>query len=84
MTHNHMSLRFVDSGQRVKWMSYGISGGRWSLRGGEEEAENLSAIDMLHDVVDSFAKQPSDERGNQRESAVGSQKCDSRGQVVGA
>ena len=23
--------------------------------GGEEEAENLSAIDMLHDVVDSFA-----------------------------
>ena len=33
--------------------------------GGGEEAENLSAIDMLHDVaVDSFAKQPSDERGN--------------------
>ena len=29
--------------------------------GGEEEAENLSAVDMLHDVVDSFAKQPSDE-----------------------
>ena len=28
--------------------------------GGEEEAENLSAVDMLHDVVDSFAKQPSD------------------------
>ena len=25
-----------------------------------EEAENLSAVDMLHDVVDSFAKQPSD------------------------
>ena len=43
--------------------------------GGEEEAENLSAIDMLHDVVDSFAKQPSDERGNQRESAEGSQKA---------
>ena len=52
--------------------------------GGEEEAENLSAIDMLHDVVDSFAKQPSDERGNQRESVEGSQKRDSRGQVVGA
>ena len=32
--------------------------------GGEEEAENLSAIDMLHDVVDSFAKQFSDARGN--------------------
>ena len=29
--------------------------------GGEEEAENLSAVDMLHDVVDSFAKQLSDE-----------------------
>ena len=29
MTHNHMSLRFVDSGQRVKWMSYGTGGGRW-------------------------------------------------------
>ena len=29
--------------------------------GGEEEADNLSAVDMLHDVVDSFAKQPSDE-----------------------
>jgi len=28
--------------------------------GGEEEAENLSAVDMLHDVDDSFAKQPSD------------------------
>ena len=28
--------------------------------GGEEEAENLSAVDMLHDVVDLFAKQPSD------------------------
>ena len=52
--------------------------------GGEEEAENLSAIDMLHDVVDSFAKQPSDERGNQRELAVGLQKRDSRGQIVGA
>ena len=52
--------------------------------GGEEEAENLSAIDMLHDVVDSFAKQPSDERGNQRESAEGSQKRDSRGPVEGA
>jgi hypothetical protein len=46
-------------------MSYGISGGR--CRGGgasEEEAENLSAIDMLHDVVNSFAKQFSDARGN--------------------
>ena len=31
---------------------------------GEEEAENLSAIDMQHDVVDSFAKQSSDERGH--------------------
>ena len=32
--------------------------------GGEEleEAENLSTIDMLHDVVDSFAKQFSDAR----------------------
>ena len=39
--------------------------------GGEEEAENLSVVDMLHDVVDSFAKQPNDERGNQRESAKG-------------
>ena len=28
--------------------------------GGEEEAENLSAVDMLRDVVDLFAKQPSD------------------------
>ena len=32
--------------------------------GGEEEAENLSAIDMHHDVVNSFAKQSSDERGH--------------------
>ena len=32
--------------------------------GGEEEAENLSTIDMLHDVVDSFAKQFSDARGS--------------------
>ena len=30
--------------------------------GGEDETENLSAIDMLHDVVDSFAKQLSDAR----------------------
>ena len=30
--------------------------------GGEEEAENLSTIDMLQDVVDSFAKQFSDAR----------------------
>ena len=30
--------------------------------GDEEEAENLSTIDMLHDVVDSFAKQFSDAR----------------------
>ena len=30
--------------------------------GGEEEEENLSAINMLHDVVDSFAKQFSDAR----------------------
>ena len=30
--------------------------------GGEEEAENLNTIDMLHDVVDSFAKQLSDAR----------------------
>ena len=29
--------------------------------GGEEEAENLSAIDMQHDVVDAFAKHSSDE-----------------------
>ena len=28
--------------------------------GGEEEAENLSTIDRLPDVVDSFAKQFSD------------------------
>ena len=28
--------------------------------GGEEEAENLSDVDMLHDVVDLFSKQPSD------------------------
>ena len=33
-----------------------VAGGR-----GEEEAENLSAVDMLYDVVDSFAKQLSDE-----------------------
>ena len=32
-----------------------------SVAGGGEGAENLSAVDMLHDVVDSFAKQPSDE-----------------------
>ena len=32
--------------------------------GGEEEAENLSVVDMLHDFIDSFAKQLSDERGN--------------------
>ena len=62
--------------------------------GGEEEAENLSTIDMLHDVVDSFAKQFSDARGSQtrqesdrrlcqRESADGSQKRDCRGLVVG-
>ena len=42
---------------------------------GEEEAENLRAVDMLHDVFDSFAKQPSYERGKQRESAEGSQKA---------
>ena len=38
-----------------------VAGGR-----GEEEAENLSAIDMLHYVVDSFAKQfqVSDARGS--------------------
>ena len=36
--------------------------------GGEEEAENLSVVDMLHDVVDSFDKQLSDEgaRGSQQ------------------
>ena len=45
--------------------------------GGEEEAENLSAVDMLHDIVDSFAKQPSD----QREFAEGSQKRHSKGSV---
>ena len=33
--------------------------------GGEEEAENLSTIDMLHhDVVDSFANQFSDAIGS--------------------
>ena len=32
--------------------------------GGEEEAENLSAIDILHDVVDAFAKRFSDARGS--------------------
>jgi hypothetical protein len=34
--------------------------------GGEEEAENLNrgAVDMLHDTIDSFATQLSDERGN--------------------
>ena len=42
--------------------------------GGEEEAENLRAVGMLHEVFDSFAKPPSYERGNQRESAEGSQK----------
>ena len=26
--------------------------------------ENLSAVDMLHDTIDSFATQLSDERGN--------------------
>ena len=41
--------------------------------GGEEEEENLKAVDMLHDVLDSFAKQPSYDKGNQRESAEGSQ-----------
>ena len=51
--------------------------------GGEEEAENLSAIDMLLDVVDAFAKQYSDTRGSERESADGSQKRDCRGLVVG-
>ena len=34
--------------------------------GGEEEAENLSTIDMLHDVVDSFAKQFTDARERER------------------
>ena len=32
--------------------------------GGEEEEENLSTIDMLHDVVNSFAKRFSDARGS--------------------
>ena len=32
--------------------------------GGEEEAENLSAVEIQHDVVDSFAKQSSAERGH--------------------
>ena len=39
-----------------------VAGGGGEL--GEEEAENLSTIDMLHDVVDSFAKQFSDARGS--------------------
>ena len=43
--------------------------------GGEKEADNLRAVDMLHDVVDSFAKQPSYERGNHRESAEWSHKA---------
>ena len=43
--------------------------------GGEEEEEDLRAVDMIHAVVNSFSKQPSDERGNQRESADGSQKA---------
>ena len=47
--------------------------------GCEEEAENLRAVEMLHDVFDSFAKQPShgpsDERGNQTESAKGPHKA---------
>ena len=43
--------------------------------GGEEEAENLRAIDMLHDILYSFAKQSSSERGNQKESAEGAQKA---------
>ena len=46
-------------------------------------AENLSTIDMLHDVVDSFAKQFSDASERARESADGSQKRDCRGLVVG-
>ena len=41
--------------------------------GVDEEADNLRAIDMLHDVLNSFAKQSSYERGNQRASAEGSQ-----------
>ena len=32
--------------------------------GGEEEAENLRAINMLHDVLDSFAKRSSYESGS--------------------
>ena len=36
--------------------------------GGEEEAENLSTFDRLHDVVNSFAKQFSDAQEGARES----------------
>jgi hypothetical protein len=32
--------------------------------GGGEEEENLRAIDTLHDIFDSFAKQPCYEREN--------------------
>ena len=48
--------------------------------GCEEEAENLRAVDMLHDVFDSFAKQPSYGRGSQQK---GHTKHVSRVQVVG-
>ena len=51
--------------------------------GGEEEAENLSTVDRLLDVVDSFAKQFSVMRERARESADGSYKRDCRGLVVG-
>jgi hypothetical protein len=43
--------------------------------GGEEEAENLRAIDMLLNVLASFAKQPCYEKGYQRESVEGSLKA---------
>ena len=72
MTPSHMSLRYVDSGQRAKWMSYGIGADSVAGGEGEEEAGNLRAVDTVHNVFDSFAKQPCYERGHKRESAEGS------------
>ena len=45
------------------------------VAGGEEEAENLSTIDMLHDVVDSFAKQFSVRCERELESQQTGHKC---------
>ena len=43
--------------------------GSVAVGGGEEEAGNLRAVDTVHNVFDSFAKQPCYEGEHKRDSA---------------